>query len=725
MACPHANPPGPPVTEPFDLSGAEHYADPHATYARMRAAGPVVAVRFPAVAAWVVAGYDAAVEALTDRRIRKDHDHGNAHWRSRASIMPEPFHSTLQAHLLHRDEPRHAILRGLVTGALGHRTTARLRPRIRAHAEALTAALPERFDLLDTVARPYPWLVLVDALALPDSFADTFDPAWCGAVKPVGPADPGRAAYLDLLDGLSDYLDRMLAWYREHLPPYSPITRIVRAAERGRITADEARSVVFQLLVAGQEPVTNQLAMATIALLRHPAEVRRLRDNPALWQTAIDELLRFDSAFSMATWRFLPDGGELAREEIPAGDSIIVGLASANRDPARFADADRLALDRSPNPHLAFGHGAHYCPASSLAKAELEIMLRTLLAVPGIALDGDAEATTYVHAPLARGPVALPMRRAACGDASTDSDGTARADGVLRLLLERARGTVSVDPTDWPLQRASITAAIAAGTRIELALPAFPCKSPNLDKVCGTLPDEGERLALAALAELAQSIGDLHDPGARVTLCSDGHVFGDAIGVSDRTISEYGERLDTLIAEHAGVVRRIDLADVLHADPATARAELERDWAEPLETLRDLIRADAAVRGTFLGMSRFLEADHPADGSASRRSRRRLGKDRAYVVLQRSRAWGRLVAARLPDATRLSIHPQPTGSAKLGIALLPGADQWATPWHTVVLYERGAPRLVTHAEARSLGRPVYRDGRLSHYVASEATMSGR
>lgn len=126
-------------------------------------------------------------------------------------------------------------------------------------------------------------------------------------------------------------------------------------------------------------------------------------------------------------------------------------------------------------------------------------------------------------------------------------------------------------------------------------------------------------------------------------------------------------------------------------------------------------------------MSRFLEADHPDDGSASRRSRRRLGKDRAYVVLQRSRAWGRLVAARLPDATRLSIHPQPTGSAKLGIALLPGGDRWATPWHTVALYERGAPRLVTHAEARSLGRPVYRDGRLSHYVASESTptTSGR
>lgn len=122
--------------------------------------------------------------------------------------------------------------------------------------------------------------------------------------------------------------------------------------------------------VAGQEPVTNQITTALIALFRHPDQLARLRDHPDLLPRAVKELLRHDSAFELTTWRFFDQDSDLYGTEVPAGDSVIVSLCAANRDPRRFPDPDTLDFERSPNPHLAFGHGIHCCPGAALARAE-------------------------------------------------------------------------------------------------------------------------------------------------------------------------------------------------------------------------------------------------------------------------------------------------------------------------------------------------------------------
>lgn len=182
----------------------------------------------------------------------------------------------------------------------------------------------------------------------------------------MGPTDPGRPLYEARLKGLQSYIAEVVAHKREHADE-DLLSRLVVARDQGELSQEELDSMIFQLLVAGQEPVTNQITTALIALFRHPDQLDRLRDDPALMPRAVEELLRHDSAFELTTWRFFDQDSDLHGTGIPAGDSVIVSLCAANRDPRRFDDPDALDLDRSPNPHLAFGHGIHFCPGAALA----------------------------------------------------------------------------------------------------------------------------------------------------------------------------------------------------------------------------------------------------------------------------------------------------------------------------------------------------------------------
>ncbi|MEV6134098.1 cytochrome P450 [Streptomyces violaceusniger] len=400
------------LPEPVPLMGCPYKSNPYPLYERMRETGPVHRVRFPSgVPAWLVTGYDAAHSALGDDRLGKNHDRGNDRWRTRASIMPEPQHSQLQVHLLHQDPPDHTRMRRLVTDAFTPRRVKHLRPRLQELADTLVDALPETgpADLVTGFAARFPFQVLAEVIGLPTELAARFDRDWGKVVQPVGPADPGRPLYEARLHGLQSYIAEVVAHKREHGAD-DLLSRLVVARDRRELSQEELDSMIFQLLVAGQEPVTNQITTALIALFRHPAELARLRDDPGLMPRAVDELLRYDSAFELTTWRFFDQDSDLHGTDVPAGDSVIISLCAANRDPRRFPDPDTLDLDRSPNPHLAFGHGIHFCPGATLARAELQIALGTLLArLPGAHLaieDGDIE---WIPAVLGRGTNHLPV----------------------------------------------------------------------------------------------------------------------------------------------------------------------------------------------------------------------------------------------------------------------------------------------------------------------------
>lgn len=398
--------------DPVELYGPEYTRDPYPLYAELRARGPVHRVRFPSgVCAWLVTGYEAAHQALTDVRLGKHHSRGNAAWRARASIMPEPQHSQLQVHLLHQDPPRHTALRRLITDAFAPQRVEGLRPRFQEMADALLDGLPDagEADLVEVFAGRFPFQVLAEVIGLPTEFEERFDRDWGKVVQPVGPSDPGRPAYEARLRALQQYIADLVVHKRAEQGE-DLLSRLVAARDDGRLGQEELDSMIFQLLVAGQEPVTNQITTALVTLLRHPAHLAELAGRPELLPRAVEELLRYDSAFELTTWRFFAEDADLHGTRIPAGDSVIVSLCAANRDARRFADADALHFDRTPNPHLAFGHGVHFCPGATLARIELQIALGTLLRrLPELRLAVPDGELGWIPAVLARGVDRLPV----------------------------------------------------------------------------------------------------------------------------------------------------------------------------------------------------------------------------------------------------------------------------------------------------------------------------
>ncbi|MFD4623244.1 L-tyrosine/L-tryptophan isonitrile synthase family protein [Streptomyces sp. NPDC058475] len=294
---------------------------------------------------------------------------------------------------------------------------------------------------------------------------------------------------------------------------------------------------------------------------------------------------------------------------------------------------------------------------------------------------------------------------------------------ILGLLLphHRATGrTAALVAEAFPHQLRRTADFVRAGAPVVFTLPGFPCKSPNPAKVLGHLPDQGERLSLGFLDALCADIERIHPPGARILICSDGHVFGDLIRVPDHHIDAYSDALRSLIK--ASGLRRLsvfDLRDILGDLPHDAkRAHIHDSYAPTVDALRAEVRADDHTLALYRGITRFLVED-TADFTGTRSALQRECRQRAYGVIQRSRAWGALIARHHPRAVRLSIHPQPIGAPKFGIRLLDAADAWTTPWHAAALRRTdGTWTLMPRAQAAQRGRLIHRDDRPSHFEES-------
>lgn len=266
---------------------------------------------------------------------------------------------------------------------------------------------------------------------------------------------------------------------------------------------------------------------------------------------------------------------------------------------------------------------------------------------------------------------------------------------------------------------------VQAGEPVHMVLPAFPAKSPSLRKVLGPLPDLAEALSLNALERLCARIAAIHPAGARLTICSDGHVFGPTIGVSDPVIDRYQAAIRAMVAhrdlDHLDAFCLCDCTSLLagSAGHDARRAALLAQHGQSLDDIRTgLMRSEDGLR-QLRGIIRFMaEDDWRADDARSATQVQREAKARAYQVVQRSLAWGSLLQAVFPRSVRLSIHPQARGSDKLGIHMLPTADAWLTPWHAVAVDLGDRAVLMKRHQAESQGaRLIHVDGRPSHYSA--------
>ncbi|OEJ95781.1 L-tyrosine/L-tryptophan isonitrile synthase family protein [Streptomyces thermolilacinus] len=312
------------------------------------------------------------------------------------------------------------------------------------------------------------------------------------------------------------------------------------------------------------------------------------------------------------------------------------------------------------------------------------------------------------------------------------------ADDILRLVFSFRR--LAHGPADgacaagtceecFALHRPKVERFIEQGVPVHFVIPAFPAKSPNPQKVLGTLPDMAERVSLEFLQELCDYTRHYYEPGARITICSDGHVFSDLVGVPDETVHAYGAELESLLAAiGADAINTYGLEDAFPGFPFDEqRAMLTSQYAVPVEDVRARALAEPAARNIFGGIHRFLFEDRMALSTGrSRNSVREETKSLAYQVIQRSDAWSQLVEDFFPEALRLSIHPQVSHSPKIGIHMMRTKDNWLTPWHGVALDDGDGIRLVKRHEAEQLGATlVMRGGRVSHYIAPNVSTSAK
>ena len=297
--------------------------------------------------------------------------------------------------MLNADPPKHTRLRTLVSKAFTPAAVERLAPVVQQIVdEAVDAALAHgRMDIMHDLAYPLPVTVIAHMLGVPREDRDQFR-KWSNEI--VGTAGNVMANltpehYRQALKStreLTDYFRKVVAQRRVQ-PRDDLLTAMAKAEEQGdRLTEDELYANAVLLLNAGHETTTNLIGNGTWALLKFPDQRVRLREDPSLAPTAVEELLRYDSPVQF-TSRILKEDMTVGGKTLKAGQPALLLLGAANRDPAQFPDPDQLDVGRQDNKHVAFGLGPHFCLGAPLARLEGRIVLQTLLRrLPGLRLDG-------------------------------------------------------------------------------------------------------------------------------------------------------------------------------------------------------------------------------------------------------------------------------------------------------------------------------------------------
>jgi len=355
------------LTNPFDPGARD---DPFPALAHLRESDPV---NEAAPGLWRLLRYDDCVWMLQTAPAGVRRSDGTI---PGGGALKSP---RLGDFMLQQDPPAHTCLRRLVSQAFTRRAVERLRPRVQAVVDELLDAVQHagRMDVVADLAFPVPGRVICAMLGVPFSDSERFS-AWSaqathGLAGPLAPPDAARQA-LEASEALADYFDVLVAERRAD-PQDDLVSAMIRVEVDGqRLGHGELLTQAIGLLVAGFETTMGLIANGVATLARHPEQLEKLRRDPSLVASAIEECLRFAGPVLM-TVRFPHADTELRGRVIPRDAQILVMLGAANRDPARFPDPDRFDIERRENPHLAFGGGAHFCLGAQLARLEAQLAI--------------------------------------------------------------------------------------------------------------------------------------------------------------------------------------------------------------------------------------------------------------------------------------------------------------------------------------------------------------
>ena len=397
----------------IDLFDPTFKADPYPTYASLRSSAPVYRAALPdGRGVWLITRYEDVLAVLKDKRFVKD-------WRGAltpeqlAQVPPIPeVMKPLSQNMLDTDPPDHERLRALVSKAFTPRLIERLRPRVQAISDGLLDAVQDRgeMDLIDDYAFPLPITVIAELLGVPAEDRNNFREWSDAAVSGNASQEYMEEILIPHMQAFTDYLRALFEEKRAN-PGDDLVSALVRAEEAGdRLSEDELLGMVFLLLVAGHETTVNLIGNGVLALLQHPDQLRKLKEDPSLIKPAIEELLRYDGPVETSTERFAREDVEIGDQVIPRGEMVLVVLAAADHDPERFSDPDELDITRTDNRHLAFGKGIHHCLGAPLARMEGQIAISTLLRrMPNLRLEGSPESLSWRPGMILRGLRGLPV----------------------------------------------------------------------------------------------------------------------------------------------------------------------------------------------------------------------------------------------------------------------------------------------------------------------------
>jgi cytochrome P450 len=370
---------GSPPLSLYHLLDPEVLADPYPLYRQLREQDPVH--WDPYLHAWVVTRYEDVVTVLHRFRAART----PAPERLDELGMGEigPIAAVMIKQMLFLDQPDHGRVRRLASVAFTPRRVARLRDHIRQITEDLIDGLPEdgEFDVISRLANPLPAIVTAEMLGVPTSDHEQLKSWSQDFAEMLGnfQHNPGRAAkVLKSVEEMVDYFSAAVTAEATR-PTEGLINALVTAEVDGdRLTDEEIVANVIVTMVGGQETTTNLIGNGLLTLLRRPDELQRLRSDPTLMPSAVEELLRYESP-SQHTARLAPADAVLGESKIPEGDAVIAVMGAANRDPERFPDPDAIDLARPDNRHVAFGWAAHFCFGAPLARIEGALAFETLL----------------------------------------------------------------------------------------------------------------------------------------------------------------------------------------------------------------------------------------------------------------------------------------------------------------------------------------------------------
>ena len=400
------------VFNPFD---AEFRKNPYPLYHRFLEEDPV---HESPLGGLVLSRHEDAMSLLRDPRASSDF-RKSPNFRQQVEAQGFDYDAIMMESrsFLFLDPPDHTRLRGLVNKAFTPRVVEGLRPRIEQIVGRLIDAALEKgeVDVMEDIAYPLPVQIICDMLGVPVEDNARFR-AWTN--EAARSLDPDFALPPEEIERRQRTFEAMQGYFTDLVahrradPRDDLISALIAAEDEGKtLTETELISTCILLLIAGHETTVNLIGNGTLQLLRHPGQLQKLRDDPSLIGTAVEELLRFDPPVQL-TGRLALEDMEFGGKTLKKGDQAVILIGAANRDPEQFTEPQRLDVTRTENRHLAFGMGVHFCLGAPLARVEGRIALGELVRRARV-MELLTDDPPYKEQLVLRGLAALPVRMSA------------------------------------------------------------------------------------------------------------------------------------------------------------------------------------------------------------------------------------------------------------------------------------------------------------------------